>query len=65
MTDYPARVEHFAEWFWDNIRGMSKIDAALLRLDKLAQEEHRMATALGLKAMHDVRDQVHVVGGGV
>ncbi len=65
MTDYPARVERFAERFWDNIRGMSKIDDALLRLDKLAQEEHRMATALGLKAMDDVRDEVGVVGGGV
>ena len=58
MTDHPARVERFAERFLKKVAGMSEIDGALLRLDKLTQEEHRMATAQALRATHGVRDVV-------
>jgi len=40
--------------------GRSEIDDALRRLEKLAQEEHRMATAQGLRATHGVRDKMDV-----
>jgi len=41
--------------------GMSEIDNALRRLDKLTQEEHRMATAQALKATDGVRNKIDVV----
>ena len=58
MTDRPARVERFAERFLKKVAGRSEIDDALRRLDKLAQEEHRMATAQDLRATHGIRDSV-------
>jgi len=58
MTDTPARVERFAERVLKRVGGMSEIDDALRRLDKLTQEEHRMATAQDLRATHSVRDGV-------
>ena len=61
MTDYPARVEHFAEKFLKQIAGMSEIDGALRRLDKLTQEEQRMATAQALKTTYDVSNKMDVV----
>ena len=65
MTDYPARVERFAEKFLKKVAGMSEIDDALRKLDKLTQEEHRMATAQALKATHGVRNNMDIVVDGV
>ena len=65
MTGYPARVERFAEKFLKKVAGRSEIDDALRRLDKLTQEEHRMATAQGLRAAHSIRDKIDVVVDGV
>jgi hypothetical protein len=65
MTDCPARLERFSERFLKKVTGMSEIDGALQRLDKLTQEEHRMATAQDLRATHDVRDKMSVVVDGV
>jgi hypothetical protein len=68
ITDYPARVERFAEKFWKNwkkVARMSEIDDALRRLVKLTQEEHWMVTAQDLRATHDVRDKIDVVADGV
>ena len=44
---------------------MSEIDGALRRLDKLTQEEHRMATAQDLTATHGVREKMDVVADGL
>ncbi len=41
--------------------GKTEIEDALLRLDKLTQEEAHMATVEGLKAIHGVDDRVTVV----
>ena len=49
----------------NKVTGRSKIDDALRRLDKLTQEERRMATAQDLRATHSVRDKVDVVVDGV
>ena len=65
MTDYPARVDDFAEKFFKKVAGRSEIDDALRRLDKLTQEEHRMATAQALRATHGVCDKIDVVVDGV
>jgi len=65
MTDNATRVERFAERFMKKVAGRSEIDDALRRLDKLTQEEHRMATAQALRATHGVRDKIDVVVDGV
>jgi hypothetical protein len=65
MTNYPARVERFSERFFKKVAGMSEIDGALRRLDKLTQEEHRMATAQDLRVTHGVRDKMDVVADGL
>jgi hypothetical protein len=41
--------------------GNSDIEDALCRLDRLTQEEARMAAAQGLKAIHGVGDKVQGV----
>ena len=61
MTGCPAQVERFAENFLNKVTGRSKIDDALRRLDKVTQEEHRMATAQALKATDGVRNKIDVV----
>ena len=38
--------------------GRSDIEDALRRLDKLTQEEHRMTSAQGLRATHDLGERV-------
>jgi aspartate aminotransferase-like enzyme len=42
--------------------GRADIEDALQRLDKLTQEEARMATAEGLKATHGIDNKVEDVG---
>ena len=41
--------------------GRTDIEDALDRLDRLTQDEVRMAAAQGLKATHEVDDKVHGV----
>ena len=45
--------------------GRTDIEDALQRLDKLTQEEARMATAEGLKATHGIDNKVDDVGNKV
>ena len=47
--------------FLKKVAGRSEIEDALRRLDKLTQEEHRMATAQDLRGTHRVDDKIHVV----
>ena len=42
--------------------GRTDIEDALQRLDKLTQEEARMATAEGLKATHGIDNKVEDIG---
>lgn len=49
------------EKFMKRVVGKTAIEDALLRLDKLTQEEARMATVEGLKATHNVDGRVTVV----
>ena len=45
--------------------GRTEIEDALSRLDRLTQDEVRMAAAQGLKATHKVDDNVKIVEGKV
>ena len=47
--------------FLKKVAGRSEIEDALRRLDKLTQEEHRMATAQDLRGTHRVDDKIDVV----
>jgi hypothetical protein len=53
------------ETFLKRLVGRTDIEDALQRLDKLTQEESRMATAEGLKATHGIDSKVEDVGGKV
>ena len=64
MIDYPSRAERLAERFLKKVAGRSEIDDALRRLDKLTQEEHRLATAQDLRATHGVREKMDIVING-
>ena len=55
-------VYHRPETFLKKLVGRTDIDDGLRRLDKLTHDEVRMATAEGLKATHDVNDNVKEVG---
>ena len=52
----------FPESFLKKLVGRTDIEDALERLDKLTQEEARMATAEGLKATHGIDNKVEDVG---
>ena len=45
--------------------GRTDIEDALVRLDRLTQDEVRMAAAQGLKATHDVDDKIDLIIDGV
>jgi hypothetical protein len=49
----PLSAHCSIERFLKKVAGRSDVEDALRRLDKLTQEEHRMTSAQGLKAMHD------------
>jgi hypothetical protein len=51
----------FSEKYLKKLVGRTDIEDALKRLDKLTQEEARMATVQVLKVTHTVDDRVKVV----
>jgi archaellum component FlaC len=55
-------ADRFLETFLKRLVGRADIEDALQRLDKLTQEEARMATAEGLKATHGIDNKVEDVG---
>jgi hypothetical protein len=55
----------FLEKYLKKLIGRTEIEDALKRLDKLTQEEARMATAQILKVAHTVDERVAGVGDGV
>jgi hypothetical protein len=56
-----GRIEKFLR----KLAGMADLEAALKKLDRLTQEEARMALAEVLRITHDIRDEVKVVDGKV
>ena len=59
---YNPLTYRFLEAFLKKLVGRTDIEDALQRLDKLTQEEARMATAEGLKATHGIDSKVEDVG---
>ena len=58
-------TERRAEKFLRKLAGMADLEDALKRLDRLTQEEARMANAEVLRIAHSIRDEVKVVDGKV
>ena len=54
-------TEILSEKYLNKLIGRTEIEDALKRLDKLTQEEARMATAQVLKVTHTVDDRVKAV----
>ena len=54
-------TERYSETFMKGLIGRTEIEDALKRLDKLTQEEARMAAAQNLKVTHTVDDRVRGV----
>ena len=60
-----AFTEGRVEKFLRKLAGMADLESALKKLDRLTQEEARMALAEVLRVTHSVRDEVKVVDGKV
>ena len=58
-------TEKYSEKYLKKLLGTAKIKDALKRLDKLTQEEARMAAAQNLKVAHTVDDRVRGVADAV
>ena len=58
-----AFTEGRVEKFLRKLAGMADLESALKKLDRLTQEEARMALAEVLKVTHSIRDEVKVVDG--
>ena len=54
-------INHYSEKYANKLTGMTKVEDALKRLDKLTQEEARMASAQNLKITHTVDENVREV----
>ena len=53
------------EKFFRKLAGMADLEDALKKLDRLTQEEARMANAEVLRIAHNIRDEVKIVDGRV
>ena len=64
-TPFPVNIspslDHHAEKFFKKLFGMKGVENALQRLDKLTQEEARMAAAEALTIAHGVGERVQQV----
>ena len=64
-TPFPVNIspklDHHAEKFFMKLFGMKGVENALQRLDKLTQEEARMAAAEALTIAHGVGERVQQV----
>ena len=60
MSVYPV-TERCSEKYWKRLIGKTELEDALKELDKLTQEEARMAIAENLRATHAVDERVRGV----
>ena len=58
-------TERRTEKFFRKLVGMADLEDALKRLDRLTQEEARMANAEVLRITHSIREEVKIVDGKV
>ena len=62
---YEFSLDYWVEKFFRKLAGMADLEEALKKLDRLTQEEARMALSEVLKITHNTRDEVKVVDGKV
>ena len=62
---YGSSLNYWIEKFLRKLAGMADLEDALKKLDRLTQEEARMANAEVLKITHSIRDGVKIVDGKV
>ena len=60
-----SSLTYRTEKFLRKLAGMADLEDALKKLDRLTQEEARMANAEVLRIAHDIRDGVKIVDGKV
>jgi len=60
----PSLTETFSEKFLKRLAGRTDLDDALKKLDKLTNEEARMAIAQNLQVTQEVNENVAVLIGG-
>jgi hypothetical protein len=61
ITNMSPLTERCSEKYWNKIIGGNKMEGALKRLDKLTQEEARMATAEVLRVTHAIDEGIREV----
>ena len=62
---YESSLNHRIEKFLRKLAGMADLEDALKKLDRLTQEEARIADAEVLRITHNIHDGVKIVGGKV
>ena len=62
---YESSLTYRIEKFLRKLAGMADLEDALKKLDRLTQEEARMANAEVLRLSHSIRDGVEIVDGKV
>ena len=65
MVVYESSLTYRIEKFLRKLAGMADLEDALKKLDRLTQEEARMANAEVLRVTHSIRDGIKVVDGKV
>ena len=65
MVVYESSLTYRIEKFLRKLAGMADLEDALKKLDRLTQEEARMANAEVLRVTHSIRDGVEIVDGKV
>ena len=62
---YESSLNYRVEKFLRKLAGMADLEDALKKLDRLTQEEARMANVEVLRLAHNIRDGVEIVDGKV
>ena len=62
---YESSLNYRIEKFLRKLAGMADLEDALKKLDRLTQEEARMANAEVLRLAHSIHDRVEIVDGKV
>ena len=65
LAVYESSLNYRIEKFLRKLAGMVDLEDALKKLDRLTQEEARMANAEVLRLAHSIRDGVEIVDGKV
>jgi hypothetical protein len=65
LAVYKSALNYRIEKFLRKVAGMADLEEALKKLDRLTQEEARMAHVEVLRITHNIREEVKIVDGKV